>query len=843
MGPEMFAELSSPPEPWFWATLLGGAAVGALAAASMVVPAVRRWIYPAQPDSRRRDHILFDRVLKDGQTVRCTDGTLFVTIQVHGMDLLSRSAEEQNDLWNRRRVWLRKLGDLKVQMRTFSQRAMRARTWAADSASGSAQLAAVQEAWRANFTRVFQNTHYIVLSIRGGLSNGERALEDAVRETLNDLRDFGPEILRQGKPGQRSDLHTFWAGLLNPGFGLEVSVGGTSGSSADPLQGPLDVRLADHLIATEVLFRDGRDDSQADGVVQFRDGPEKTWMAGVGLSVWGEKSSATLMDAMLSLDAEMVVSQWVEVFDATRAEQRLIEKAKRAANTGRSAMQFEAARGLVGRRGGDGESLIYHQMVVFVFGETREVMESRIDLVRRTFSSFEKLAHRETAGVEPLYFSQFPPAWTIERGNYVMSANVADFLSFQTPAQGLFSCDWGPRPVALLKSAAGSPYGFTWHKSSHTLDVGHTLVIGGTGKGKTTLTVFLAVMSQGFDDARCFLFDRDDGAYVPVRSFGGDYLHMQTMASELGDDACQLNPLQMDLRDPARRSFVLEWIRDHVAQISEKDQESEEALSRILEDMSALPSEKRSLQEVYLNLPENIPVKAQLMRWASENGAYRHLFNGVRDTLRLDGSRLIGFDMTRTLEDPVKVQALLPYIAFRIRDEMKRSGCPWLLLFDEAAALLANAAFRNWYIRELQEARKSRGVVVSCFQRVGSLAEGGPTFAQAVLGQCPTMIIFPSETATEDDYMNTLGLNRTEFDIITGRDPSVQGMDRYVLIKREGEGSVVVDVDLKGPLGNLLHLFDSGSKPANLFRSLEQAHGRARAVEAYQAAVVRRVAA
>ena len=48
----------------------------------------------------------------------------------------------------------------------------------------------------------------------------------------------------------------------------------------------------------------------------------------------------------------------------------------------------------------------------------------------------------------------------------------------------------------------------------HVSDVGHTLIIGPTGAGKTTYLVFVACQHFRYENAQVFFFDRGHGAYL-----------------------------------------------------------------------------------------------------------------------------------------------------------------------------------------------------------------------------------------------------------------------------------------------------------------------------------------
>jgi type IV secretion system protein VirB4 len=58
----------------------------------------------------------------------------------------------------------------------------------------------------------------------------------------------------------------------------------------------------------------------------------------------------------------------------------------------------------------------------------------------------------------------------------------------------------------------------------HVADVGHTLILGPTGSGKSTLVGLLMAQFFRYPDAQVVLFDKDHSAYVLARACGADHL-------------------------------------------------------------------------------------------------------------------------------------------------------------------------------------------------------------------------------------------------------------------------------------------------------------------------------
>ncbi len=838
----LFTGIADPPSLMGWLVNVTTAVAAAGGVAAMAVPAVNRVMFPKIRETRLRDHVLWSRVLDDGCTVACTDGSLFQVVGVDGVDLQALDVATQSQLYQDRKAWIERFHESALQpLRIISDRQLIAHGSDVEGFPAG-PLREIQGRWAKSFERSYHNRHYVIVAARGGLEHGRALLAEAVKDTVERLEGHRTRVLELGRPGDPSPLLSFLGSLLNPG--REIRVGAWNGTPVEiGRDGRLNVaalnkRLADYLIASKLVIFDGskawRGEKVPDGTILYRHDGGETWASIVRVGVWGDRSSLELLSRVMACDAEMRVFQIADVVDNTLAVQMMKEKMGRTMRgqeeavegvDPRAVSQFALALRLLQAQGAERCELVRHQWVAMVFGRDLADLEYRLGLVRRAIEGFQMLPVREQEGAEPAIMSMLPPHMEQVEQAELMSANVAHFASFETPTRGLDRCDWGPRPVQVFRTASGSPYFFCFHESAQPLAVGHTLIVGGTNAGKTTLMGFLASSMLGYPDARVFMIDRSDGLYVPIMSFGGSYVALQTDATDLIGDLAQLNPLQQPLDASGvggATQWVTRWLRDNIAATGDDDRDSEQAISDAVRSLASWPARDRKLVDIYDNIPPNIAARRALERWVND-GTYAYLFGGARDTLSFDeGTRLYGFDFTRIGEDTVANQAVLPYLSYRIETEMQRVGAPWAFFADEIAPLLPEPRFRAWVFKMVQEARRMRGVFVAAIQRVQTLVETGTV--ELLVTQCPNLIVFPNEKAIPEDYIDVLGLTPDEFRIVNRTHPLAKMLRRYVLLKRRGEGGVVLDVDLT-PLGNDLALLQSGKGPADRLRRLYRAEG------------------
>ena len=95
----------------------------------------------------------------------------------------------------------------------------------------------------------------------------------------------------------------------------------------------------------------------------------------------------------------------------------------------------------------------------------------------------------------------------------------------------------GP-PLIFARTEGATPFRF----STHVGDVGHTLVVGPTGAGKSVLLALMALQFRRYPDSQVFAFDFGGSIRCAVLGMGGDWQDLAGGLSE-GDDAVELQPL------------------------------------------------------------------------------------------------------------------------------------------------------------------------------------------------------------------------------------------------------------------------------------------------------------
>ena len=167
-----------------------------------------------------------------------------------------------------------------------------------------------------------------------------------------------------------------------------------------------------------------------------------------------------------------------------------------------------------------------HHLGLTVFGDAPRDLNDNISLARAALSESGMVAAREDLASEAAYWSQLPGNFKWRpRPAAISSRNYAALAPFHTYPSGQASGNHWGQAIALLKTTAHSPYFFNFHDG----DLGHTLIIGPSGGGKTVIQNFLLAQSEKAGCRQVFI-DKDRGAEIYVRASGGTYLALRNGA-------------------------------------------------------------------------------------------------------------------------------------------------------------------------------------------------------------------------------------------------------------------------------------------------------------------------
>lgn len=345
----------------------------------------------------------------------------------------------------------------------------------------------------------------------------------------------------------------------------------------------------------------------------------------------------------------------------------------------------------------------------------------------------------------------------------------------------------GP-PLLMARSSSNTPFRLVTHQG----DVGHTMVVGPTGAGKSVLLSLLALQFRKYDAARVFVFDKGRSARAAMLAMGGREYDLSL------DGGLSFQPLGL-IDDEAECAAAMAWLLGLLEQEGVTLTPAvRDAVWETLVSLSNAPKRQRTLTG-FCALLQSTELRQALQPFTLD-GPYGALLDAEHDSLK-EGDLAV-FEMEHLMHDKRLAAPVLSYLFHRL--EARFDGAPTLLVLDEAWVFLDHPMFSGRLREWLKTLRKKNVSVLFATQSLSDVS--GSSIAPTLIESCPTRIFLPNARAQEQGQMATyeaFGLNARQIELIARATPK---RDYYLQCPA---GNRLFDLEL-GPIG--LALCGAGSK-------------------------------
>ncbi len=318
----------------------------------------------------------------------------------------------------------------------------------------------------------------------------------------------------------------------------------------------------------------------------------------------------------------------------------------------------------------------------------------------------------------------------------------------------------GP-PLLFGKTEGSTPFRF----SLHVGDVGHTLVVGPTGAGKSVLLALMALQFRRYPNSQIFAFDFGGSIRAAALAMGGDWHDLGGSLSDGGEQPVALQPLAW-IDDPSERGWATEWIGAILAREKiEITPEVKDHLWSALTSLASAPREERTLTGLSVLLQLN-SLKRALQPYCLGGPSGRLL---DAEFERLGEASVQAFE-TEGLIGTSAAPAVLAYLFHRIGDHL--DGRPTLLIVDEGWLALDDEDFAGQLREWLKTLRKKNASVIFATQSLSDI--DGSAIAPAIIESCPTRLLLPNERAIEPQITaiyRRFGLNDRQIELLSRATP------------------------------------------------------------------------
>ncbi|SMF81589.1 type IV secretion system protein VirB4 [Tistlia consotensis] len=424
--------------------------------------------------------------------------------------------------------------------------------------------------------------------------------------------------------------------------------------------------------------------------------------------------------------------------------------------------------------GGDHVGFGYLTTTVTVWDEDREAAEEKVRAVERIVNGLGFTCIRETVNAVEAWLGSLPgQAYANVRQPLVHTLNLAHLMPLSAVWAGPARNTHLDGPPLLHSETSGST---PFRLSTHVGDVGHMLIVGPTGAGKSVFLSLIALQFRRYAGSQVTIFDKGNSARAAVLAMGGEH-HALGAAPDDIMNALAFQPLR-DIDDPATRSWAAEWIGALLAH--ERvivTPEVKEAVWSALNNLAAAPAEERTLTGLSVLVQANA-LKAALQPYTLD-GPFGRLLDAAEDRLALSDVQC--FETEELMHEAGVVLPVLTYLFHRLEERF--DGRPTLLILDEAWVYLDNPLFAARIREWLKVLRKKNVSVIFATQSLADVADS--SIAPAIIESCPQRIFLPNDRAIEPQARaayGRFGLNDRQIELIAQATPK----RHYYLQSRRG---------------------------------------------------------
>lgn len=483
----------------------------------------------------------------------------------------------------------------------------------------------------------------------------------------------------------------------------------------------------------------------------------------------------------------------------------------------------------------------YH-FSLMVYGDTIEDVMSKSNNANTILSNLGLITSVASVALSPSFWAQFPSNFIYRpRVPTMSSANFSDLIGLHNLISGKpHDNAWGDA-VTLFRTPSGQPYYFSYHIYDKNKSffgekvVGHTLILGSSGVGKTALMCFLANQSRKFAAPKTFpqpiednsvnvngnklltiYFDKDKGAMGNILASGGIYLAVKTgKKTGFAPFKCKKTPKAI--------SDLCILIQLLVTRRGEKLTTLQEMeISHAVNAVMSLDLEYRGngITRLIENLPKGTTeaaiadsVSSRLSLWA-KSGQYGWVFDNEEDLLNFDEKDIYGIDGTEFLDDPNTCAPIAFYLINKIYGVM--DGRRGILNVDELWKYLEDEELREALKNLLVTARKSDWLLVMGTQSPDQILKS--SISSELIEQTENILLLPNPKAKWDDYQK-LNITKKEFTLIKNLDKN----SRQFLISNSN-GSTLCSFDLSS-IGKYMKIISTSKDNSSILEEVIEQYG------------------
>ena len=449
--------------------------------------------------------------------------------------------------------------------------------------------------------------------------------------------------------------------------------------------------------------------------------------------------------------------------------------------------------------GGDHVAFGYLTATITIADPDAARADGRVRQIERVVNGLGFTTKRESVNAVEAWLSSLPGhVYANVRQPLVHTLNLAHLMPLSAVWAGpSTNVHLGGPPLLIARTDTSTPFRF----STHVGDVGHMMVVGPTGAGKSVLLALIALQFRRYPASQIFVFDRGFSARAAVLTMGGAHHSLGSGSGSSGELAFQ--PLQR-IDEVGERTWAADWLAALIAgeQLAVTP-EVKDAIWSALNSLASAPVEQRTLTGLGMLL-QSSPLRLALAPYTLE-GPHGRLLDASEQELTFGDLQC--FETEALIGQGSAAAPVLTYLFHRLEERF--GGRPTLLVLDEAWVFLDHPLFASRLREWLKTLRKKNVAVVFATQSLADI--GNSSVAPTIIESCPQRIFLPNDRAIEPQghaAYQRFGLNDRQIELIARATPK---RDYYL---QSARGNRLFELGL----GPIALAFCATSDPASQLR-------------------------
>ncbi|UKB62542.1 VirB4 family type IV secretion/conjugal transfer ATPase (plasmid) [Enterobacter cloacae complex sp. ECL411] len=534
-------------------------------------------------------------------------------------------------------------------------------------------------------------------------------------------------------------------------------------------------------------------------VVQIRTVDHNFYTTGIEFREYEEDTEPGQLNMLKEADFEYLLTQSFSCLSESSAKTFLTHQEKSLQETRDRAQSQLAQLGTALDMLTSREFVMgYHHGTVHVWDNDQNAVQRKARRVKVMLTGCGVVGGTISLASEAAYYARLPgnQKWA-PRPVPINSWNFLHFSPFHNFMRGKPDNNpWGPA-LTMFRTISGTPLYFNFHVtpleelSYGKRPLGHALITGMSGEGKTTLLNFLLAQSMKYNP-RLFVYDRDRGMEPFIRSVGGYYKVLQ-QGMPSGFAPLQIEPTKRNIALIKNLFRICVETTNNGPISATMATELAEGVDAVMGEGSLIPREARTVTilDGYVNevVENGVSLKGLLREWTRE-GQYGWLFDNDKDSLDLSANDIFGFDLSEFIAAKEEVSSpartpLMMYLLYRVRDSIdgKRRV---IQCFDEFHAYLDDPVIEREVKRGIKTDRKKDAIYVFATQEPNDALSS--RIGRTIMSQTVTKICLRDPEAIREDYAF---LTDAEYDALM----SITEHSRQFLVK-QGQQSAIASFNL-----------------------------------------------